>query len=77
MTIKRRIIKRSSIWSGEDVMRFYARSEAMTKSKDYAARLWEALVRNVGPRQAKKIMHEIMGGKKPGPRQTSEQRALN
>ena len=76
MTMKRRIIKGSSMWPREEIVRFYDRSVAKTKTKDYAARLWKALVQNVGTRQAKEIMHEVMGGKKPGPRQTPEQQAL-
>ena len=77
MTIKRRVIKGSSIWPDEDVMRFYSRQEVINKAKDHAVQLWKLLVEKLGARLAKKIMNEIMGDKKPGPRQTDEQKALN
>jgi hypothetical protein len=77
MTIKRRVIKGSSMWPSEDIVRFYSRQEVINKAKHHAAQLWKLLVEKLGARLAREIMHEIMGDKKPGPRQTDEQKALN
>ncbi len=76
MTIKRRVIKGSSIWSAEDVEHFYSRQEIIIKAKDHATKLWKLLVEKLGVRLAKDMMNEIMGDKKPGPRRTDEDEAL-
>ena len=76
MTIKRRVIKGSSIWPAEDIERFYTRQEVINKARDHAAQLWKLLVEKLGIRLAKEIMHEIMGDKKPDPRRIDERKAL-
>jgi hypothetical protein len=46
----------------------YEQAEMVNRTKLLAGELWKRLVKNVGERQAKLIMREIMGGKQPGPR---------
>jgi hypothetical protein len=46
------------------------------KSAEIARELWKRLVNNVGQPDARKIMHHVMGDKKPGRRKTDENEAL-
>jgi hypothetical protein len=58
----------SKILSAQDLIRLYERHEVVHKSKLLARELWKRLVKNVGERQAKMTMLEIMGDKQSGPR---------
>ena len=66
----------SKILSAGDLERFYERHELVSKNKVLATRLWKALVKNLGERQAKETMREIMGDKVPGPRRSDEDKVL-
>jgi len=58
----------SKILSAQEIIRMYEQAVVGNKTKLLAGELWKRLVKNVGERQAKLIMREIMGGRQPGPR---------
>jgi hypothetical protein len=52
------------------------RGDVKGKSYEYASALWKRLVENLGEPEAKRIMHHLMGGKKPGRPKTDQDVAL-
>jgi hypothetical protein len=52
------------------------RGDVSSKSYEYASALWKRLVENLGELEAKRLMHHLMGDKKPGRPKTDQDVAL-
>ena len=53
------------------------RNRLVRESTVFMSEMWKRSVKNVGKHQAKQIMREIMGDKKPGPSKADEDNALD